>query len=264
MARNQEKAQSMLNRWTNFRIGNEFTEKKRPPHPSFSKTLNASEHWRRNVLKEIAEKVTIIQNASLGEHRIRDLNDEINRLIQEKADWEKRIIELGGIDYSKQDIKLYDDNGQIIEIGEGYKYFGAARELPGIKELLFEKQKSSEKQQKNKFNELYKGIDSFYYGYNEDEDEPDLLAAEEKAEEELRKEFYQRYLKAVEIKKKKMGGGGIQNVTRQTMEAKSFGVLNEEEKKTFVYNVQLPTQDVIEQALLEKKKQDLLKELGEF
>ena len=33
--------------------------------------------------------------------RIRDLNDEINKLIREKGHWERRIVELGGPDYSK-------------------------------------------------------------------------------------------------------------------------------------------------------------------
>lgn len=35
----------------------------------------------------------------MGEQRIRDLNDEINKLLREKANWERRIIELGGPNY---------------------------------------------------------------------------------------------------------------------------------------------------------------------
>ena len=37
--------------------------------------------------------------AGLGEFRIRDLNDEINKLLREKRHWEDRILELGGPDY---------------------------------------------------------------------------------------------------------------------------------------------------------------------
>jgi pre-mRNA-splicing factor ISY1 len=35
----------------------------------------------------------------LGEHKIRELNDEINKLIKEKGSFEERIKELGGPDY---------------------------------------------------------------------------------------------------------------------------------------------------------------------
>ena len=38
--------------------------------------------------------------AGLGEFRIRDLNDEINKLLREKRHWEDRILELGGTDYA--------------------------------------------------------------------------------------------------------------------------------------------------------------------
>ena len=38
--------------------------------------------------------------AGLGEFRIRDLNDEINKLLREKRHWEERIKELGGPDYN--------------------------------------------------------------------------------------------------------------------------------------------------------------------
>lgn len=37
--------------------------------------------------------------AGLGEFRIRDLNDDINKLLREKRHWEDRILELGGPDY---------------------------------------------------------------------------------------------------------------------------------------------------------------------
>ena len=48
--------------------------------------------------------------AGLGEFRIRDLNDEINKLLREKRHWEDRIKELGGPDYgvSQKDIISVD------------------------------------------------------------------------------------------------------------------------------------------------------------
>lgn len=37
--------------------------------------------------------------AGLGEFKLRDLNDEINKLLREKGHWEDRIKELNGPDY---------------------------------------------------------------------------------------------------------------------------------------------------------------------
>ena len=41
----------------------------------------------------------MISAAALGEHKLRQLNDEINKLIREKGHWERRILELGGPNY---------------------------------------------------------------------------------------------------------------------------------------------------------------------
>lgn len=35
----------------------------------------------------------------MGEFKIRDTNDEINKLLNEKSNWEDQIIALGGPDY---------------------------------------------------------------------------------------------------------------------------------------------------------------------
>lgn len=36
---------------------------------------------------------------SLSDYQVRDLNDEINKLMGQKYHWEKRIVDLGGPDY---------------------------------------------------------------------------------------------------------------------------------------------------------------------
>lgn len=51
--------------------------------------------------------------------RIRDLNDEINKLIREKGHWERRIVELGGPDYSKSAPKVADSKGQEVAEASG-------------------------------------------------------------------------------------------------------------------------------------------------
>ena len=44
--------------------------------------------------------------AGLGEHAIRDLNDEINKLMREKRHWQRRIVELGGTNYAVRDAAI--------------------------------------------------------------------------------------------------------------------------------------------------------------
>ena len=87
------------------------------------------------IIRDLVKKVSDIQNASLGEHRIRDLNDEINNLIKEKIQWEERVRELGGRDY-KDSYKLLDADGVELPGADGYKYFGAAKNLPKVRELF--------------------------------------------------------------------------------------------------------------------------------
>lgn len=56
--------------------------------------------------------------ASLGEHAIRDLNDEINKLLREKGHWERQIRALGGPNYSAQ---VFDADGLELPGRRGYK-----------------------------------------------------------------------------------------------------------------------------------------------
>ena len=51
--------------------------------------------------------------------RLRDLNDEINKLIREKGHWERRIVDLGGPDYSKTGPKVTDSEGNELAAATG-------------------------------------------------------------------------------------------------------------------------------------------------
>lgn len=50
-------------------------------------------------------------SAGLGEFKIRDLNDDINRMLRVKYKWEERIKELGGPDYKRLAPKALDREG---------------------------------------------------------------------------------------------------------------------------------------------------------
>ena len=57
------------------------------------------------VLSSQRMQVCAKKRQVIFERRIRDLNDEINKLIREKGHWEVRIVELGGPDYAKVNCK---------------------------------------------------------------------------------------------------------------------------------------------------------------
>ena len=133
--RNEGKAQTMLNRWIS--IETQMISQsmgKRPKDINSINNVQVCNIWRNQVIKEIAKKVGEIQNASLGEALIRDLNDEINRLFEEKANWEAKIKKLGGADYKKYEPKTLDAEGYEVPNAGGYRYFGAAKNLPGVAE----------------------------------------------------------------------------------------------------------------------------------
>eukprot|EP01138_Halocafeteria_seosinensis_P006721 gb/GECG01006873.1/.p1 GENE.gb/GECG01006873.1/~~gb/GECG01006873.1/.p1 ORF type:complete len:321 (+),score=68.34 gb/GECG01006873.1/:1-963(+) len=195
MARNEEKTNAMLNKWLSMKQEHATggPEQRRPYLASECNSLPDAEKFRRQIVGEIMRKVTEIQNAGLGEARIRDLNDEINKLFREKWHWERQIKALGGPDYTRMNAasKALDSDGKAIPGGGSYKYFGAAKDLPGVRELF---QASSARAAKRTRGELYKAITPDYYGFRDEEDGV-LVEAEAAAEKELRKQLEEDWKK---------------------------------------------------------------------
>merc|ERR1719319_1378452 len=227
---------------------NKKTER-RPWLTSDCDNVQSAERWRHQVVREISKSVTAIQNAGLGEFRIRDLNDHINKLLREKKRWEDRIRELGGKHY-KGGAKMLDREGKEVPGNKGYKYFGAARDLPGVRELF---ESEAPKEVRKTRAELMKDVDAQYYGFRDDDDGllvPLELAAEKEAvgklvlewkgakEGEEEEELYMREAKDEE---------------QELREAMAAG-----KESTVFARVKVPTQSDIEEALLRRKKQELL------
>ncbi|KAI0332248.1 Isy1-domain-containing protein [Cubamyces sp. BRFM 1775] len=192
MARNEEKAQSMLYRFREAQaaeLGLGTRSDRRPRMASACKSLRECERWRGEILREISRKVSKIQDAGLTDYEVRDLNDEINRLLREKRHWENQIVALGGANY-RRNVAMLDDDGKEVPGTKGYKYFGRAKELPGVKELFVSKKK--EEDEENKVHSYYKKFTNQGPGYFGDLDEADgtLLEYEAKAEEEEWEDAY--------------------------------------------------------------------------
>ncbi|KAL8666011.1 MAG: hypothetical protein Q9202_001748 [Teloschistes flavicans] len=190
MARNSEKAQSMLFRFRAAQAADlgilDLGRTRRPRAITSITSIPACEKWRGQVLKEIGRKVSKIQDPALSDPQIRDLNDEINKLMREKYMWEHQIRGMGGPNYMRGG-KAYDEEGKEVPGGgKGYRYFGRAKELPGVKEL-FEVRKPKEDKGLETRADLRMKVDAGYYGYNLDEEDGTLVAYENAKEEEARR-----------------------------------------------------------------------------
>lgn len=194
------------------------------------------------------------------------MNDEINKLLREKRHWENQISALGGPHYRRYGPKMFDAEGREVPGNRGYKYFGAAKDLPGVRELF--EQEPPPPQRKTRA-ELMKDIDAEYYGYRDDDDGV-LIPLEEKVE----RAAFQRAL--VEWKEKMARDGRIDD-DEEDEEIYPLSTLAEETVSNgdkskslieenpmvmlaprFTAHVPVPTQKDIEEALLRKRKQELL------
>lgn len=59
--------------------------------------------------------------AGLTDYEVRDLNDDINKLMREKRHWENQIVTLGGANY-RRNVAMLDDDGKEVPGTKGYKY----------------------------------------------------------------------------------------------------------------------------------------------
>ncbi|XP_072865915.1 pre-mRNA-splicing factor ISY1 homolog isoform X2 [Chlorocebus sabaeus] len=223
MARNAEKAMTALARFRQAQLEEGKVKERRPFLASECTELPKAEKWRRQIIGEISKKVAQIQNAGLGEFRIRDLNDEINKLLREKGHWEVRIKELGGPDYGKVGPKMLDHEGKEVPGNRGYKYFGAAKDLPGVREL-FEKELRAELVEKWKAEREARLARGEKEEEEEEEEEINIYAVTEEESDE-------------EGSQEKGGDDGQQK---------------------FIAHVPVPSQQEIEEALVRRKKMELL------
>ncbi|KAK4684522.1 pre-mRNA-splicing factor ISY1, partial [Tremellales sp. Uapishka_1] len=185
MARNSEKANSMLYRFREAQsvemgLGNRVKGERRPRMASACSSLRECERWRGDIMRDINRKVSKIQDSGLTDYQIRDLNDEINGLMREKNHWETQIVALGGANYKRGRQAMLDDDGKEVPGTRGYKYFGRAKELPGVREMFTKgAEAATEESARNASFQMFRNQGTEYFG---DNDEMDLsLAQDEEA-----------------------------------------------------------------------------------
>ena len=242
MARPAEKARAMLNKWVALREKGNATpsfRNKRPHLASECEHLADAERFRGQIIREITHGIAKIQNPALPEHEIRDLNDEINSKLRLKWHWNKRIKELGGLDYNAIERQRQIEEGDTQQ-HQGYRYFGAAKDLPGVKELLA---KEEDKLQKHRIqSHTHKHLTPDYYGFRDEEDGV-LLELETLATKRMDQ------LLPAPTKKRRTTG--------------SFSILTDNDDSSDVdYLGAVPSQDEMAKLLLEAKKKALMAKFG--
>jgi pre-mRNA-splicing factor ISY1 len=63
----------------------------------------------------------LVRAVGLTDYEVRDLNDEINKLLREKHHWESQIVFLGGANYKRAAGKMTDADGKEVPGARGYK-----------------------------------------------------------------------------------------------------------------------------------------------
>jgi len=274
----ENKALAMLCRWVKLkkeiRLGNRDL---RPKNIFEISSITTCERWRRELINDIVKKFTDVHNASLGEYKIREANDELNKMIEEKKQWEDRIKQLGGKDYSEINPMVIESDGIELPGSSGYKYFGVAKELPKVRDLLLKDPPAPPRKSRK---ELYKRITYEYYGYMDNNDE-EMLNEEKKVEEEERKKILEKQAKdsieeeevilSSKQKKKKLNSGEAQKMEKINKEKQNKDEIELEELKsiqdsvkaieTSVEKKQL-TDEELKKAFIQKRKQILIQRFG--
>lgn len=151
--------------------------------PTTCDSINVAVTTRRTIFKDISRKVARIHDEDLDDESIRSLNDEINRLVKTVKLWNACLLRLG---YQERDkaFKWGDERHPEPENIHGYYYFGRAKTLPGVSELL-RPPKAERTTISPHIESMQKNADEEYFGVLAPEEEEDLGQRERNLELEL-------------------------------------------------------------------------------
>ena len=204
--------------------------------PATCTSIPIAEQNRRDTLKEIHRKIGRIQDKELELAVVRTLNDEINESIEKIREWDERIRELGGLSKRTQRrIEEFeaaaigsDDQTELLQF-EGKYFFGRARELPEVQDFLkhrqeIDKESTELSKMRKQRSEMYAKVNHIYYGLLNEEQEK-LIKAEE------------------------------DEVFAEVKDAD----VNEADLLALKEGLNIPTQEQVQEYLVERRKAELLK-----
>ncbi|XP_072845804.1 pre-mRNA-splicing factor ISY1 homolog isoform X2 [Pogona vitticeps] len=228
MARNAEKAMTALARFRQAQLEEGKVKERRPFLASECNELPKAEKWRRQVFA-------------------------VRLLVKFRRRWHKFKMRIGP--------KMLDHEGKEVPGNRGYKYFGAAKDLPGVREL-FEKEPLPPPRKTRA--ELMKAIDAEYYGYR-DEDDGVLEPLEQEHERKVIAEALEKWKVEREArlargdKEEEEEEVNIYAVNDEESDEESGKEKEgEDSQQKFIAHVPVPSQQEIEEALVRRKKMELL------
>ncbi|KAJ3719497.1 Isy1-like splicing factor [Lentinula raphanica] len=201
--------------------------------------------------------------------------------MREKRHWENQIVALGGANY-RRNVAMLDDDGKEVPGTKGYKYFGRAKDLPGVRELFqSRKVEEDEDNQTLAYYKKFMNQGPAYYG-DMDEEDGSLLKSERLAEEEEWEEAYTTLREALGLSTDepipKMARHEPSNKDSSPDTTDSTGTAPADQSQQAILHAQtaasyipflsvehlsppkMPTRVEMEQVLLQLKKQALVEE----
>ncbi|CUM65050.1 uncharacterized protein PRCAT00002670001 [Priceomyces carsonii] len=270
MSRNSEKAQSALNRLQEHKKKEagvlESNPNLRPKYVQSVESLPQAEKWRSTIMAEISSKLTRIQDPTLNDYQIRELNDSLNKLFKEKRAWEYHIKELGGSDYI-----TYGNNLNSIGIRadgagtKGYRYFGRAAELSeaqeyikGRKKFKKEENRSQDLVEKKVINERLLKIDALYYGLLDEKKAlvKSALSGHKSGDVRIDKTLAHVLNPILDSYNDDDSDSSIDSLLEQEEKANCALAQKNIEKDSLMIDA-IPPIDIISKWLIEKRKQDI-------
>ena len=177
---------------------------------------------------------------------------------------------------------MLDRGGREVPGNRGYKYFGAARDLPGVRELFAEAEAPAPPRATR--GQLARHADADYYGYRDDDDGV-LLPLEHKAEQEAREravaEWHERRKRgeSVATEDEAEAEDNVYTSSAIRSELEAAGTLDamdaldaalaskadvvpdddaDDAPQPIAAHLAVPSQEDVERALVERRKRELL------
>lgn len=128
-------------------------KEQRSMRPADTIHLPIVRNHRRWLARDIDRMLTRSWDPSLSKDELQALNDAINEAVRRRAEWDQRLVELGGV--------LEDVVGGVGVGGVGYHYYGRAKELQSD-----EQHAAPLEQNKRRHGILYQMVNAEYYGFH--------------------------------------------------------------------------------------------------